>query len=275
MTAVLPGDTAVKTRVVFCTYPSLYSSAALRPLLAAPNIDVVGVVCSTRMLKKRYGVLRNALIMSRQSGVRYLAYHLWITDIFHLLQPFAARKSVRRLCEESDIPVHYTADINASNSIAFLRGISPDVVISAYFNQRIGTEARELPRYGSINIHPSALPDYRGTDPVFHAMLEGDAALGVSVHYMDDAFDTGNLLRQDVMESDAQRTALAYYDALFERGARLAVDVVDRIREGWSGSSQPPGGRYLGWPTRLHVAEFRRRGRQFLTFSDYVAAISK
>lgn len=270
-----PGTRFDRTRVVLCTYPSLYSSTVLRPLLEAPDIEVVGVICSTRLFKKRYGLLRSALAFARQSGWAYLAYHMVVTDVFHMVQPVAACKGVRRLCAERGIPLHDTADINTAEAAQFLRVVAPDLILSAYFNQFIHKQVRELPRYGSINIHPSLLPRFRGADPVFHALLDEAPDLGVSVHWMDDAFDTGNLLHQTAVPADGYDSLLACYDALFERGAQLAIEAIGEIRRGAPGVPQSPGGDYVGWPTRYNMTAFRERGRQLVTLRGFVAALSK
>lgn len=262
------------TRVVFCSYPSLYSSAVLRTLIDAAEIDVVGAVCSTRLYKKRPGLARNALAFARQSGWAYVAYHMLVTDVFHAVQPFASRKGVRQLCARRRIPVHETTDINSADALQFLRAISPDLIISAYFNQFVKQEARELPRYGSINIHPSLLPCFRGADPVFHALLGRESTLGVTVHYMDDAFDTGSVLRQAVLPVGGYGSLLDCYDALFERGAQLAVQAISDICHGIPGLPQAPGGAYFGWPTRDSAKAFRGQGGRFATVRGFMNAIS-
>lgn len=265
----------MKTRIVLCTFSSLYSSTVLGALLAAPDVEVVGVVNSTRLLKKRYGLLSSARAMLKQSGWRYVAYHLWITDVFALLQPFSSRKRIQRLCKERGIPLHNTADVNDAESVLFIRSTAPDLLVSAYFNQLIHREVRELPRYGSVNIHPSLLPEFRGADPVFHALHRESPTIGVTVHYMDESFDTGNILRQGVMQVRSDGSVLSHYDALFERGARLAIEALPQIRIGWPGSLQPAGGDYTGWPERQSVYAFRKRGRQLMSYREYFAMISK
>lgn len=262
------------TRVVFCSYPSLYSSAVLSTLIDAAEIEVVGAVCSTRLYRKRPGLARNALAFARQSGWAYVAYHMLVTDVFHAVQPFAARKGVRQVCARRHIPVHETADINSADALQFLRAISPDLIVSAYFNQFVKQEVRELPRYGSINIHPSLLPRFRGADPVFHALLGRESDLGVTVHCMDDAFDTGSVLRQAVVPADDYGSLLDCYDALFERGAQLAVQAISDIRHGIPGLPQPSGGAYFGWPTRDGTEAFRGQGGRFATVRSFMNAIS-
>lgn len=265
---------ASPTRVLFCSYPSLYSSTVLDVLLNAADIEVVGAVCSTRLFTRRAGLARSALAFARQSGWAYVGYHILVTDVFHALQPFVSRKGMRRMCAVRRIPVHDTADINSADALQFLRAICPDLIVSAYFNQFVKQEVRELPRYGSINIHPSLLPRFRGADPVFHALLGRESDLGVTVHCMDDAFDTGSVLRQAVVPASDYGSLLDCYHALFERGAQLAVQAIDDIRHEITGLPQPPGGAYFGWPTRDGTDAFRGQGGRFATVRSFMNAIS-
>lgn len=264
----------MKTKVILCTYPSLYAESVFKPLLEAPDIEIVAVISSTRLLKKGYGFLRSAFTMLKQSGWRYVGYHMWLTDVFELVQPFVSRKTVKRLCRDADIPLHETSDINSAASVEFIRSKQADLLVSAYFNQLVQQEVRELPRYGAINIHPSMLPEFRGTDPVFHALLSDRQEIGVTVHYMNEGLDTGNILRQVGIEVRPDASMLLYYDALFKRGARLLIEVLPQIRIGWPGMLQEGGGNYASWPDRCHVSLFRRQGLRLMSLREYLALLS-
>lgn len=264
----------MKTKVIFCTYPSLYAASVFKPLLEAPDIEIVAVISSTRLLKKGYGFLRSALTMLKQSGWRYVGYHMWLTDVFELVQPFAGRKTVKRLCRAADIPLHETSDINSTASVEFIRSKEADLLVSAYFNQLVEQEVRELPRYGAVNIHPSMLPEFRGTDPVFHALLADRREIGVTVHYMNEGLDTGNILRQAGIEVRTGASMLLHYDVLFERGAQLLIDALPQIRLGWPGMLQKGAGDYASWPNRRRVSLFHRQGLRLMTLRDYCALLS-
>ncbi|MFJ4629420.1 methionyl-tRNA formyltransferase [Streptomyces sp. NPDC088847] len=79
---------------------------------------------------------------------------------------------------------------------ASLRGYGLDLLVCYGFSWRLPRSVLQIPRYGVLNIHSSLLPKYRGPAPVLWAIRNGDTHLGVTVHRMDEAFDTGPVLAQ-------------------------------------------------------------------------------
>ncbi|MFM9449205.1 methionyl-tRNA formyltransferase [Streptomyces acidiscabies] len=79
---------------------------------------------------------------------------------------------------------------------ASLHGYGLDLLVCYGFSWRLPRSVLRIPRYGVLNIHSSLLPKYRGPAPVLWAIRNGDADLGVTVHRMDEAFDTGPVLAQ-------------------------------------------------------------------------------
>jgi methionyl-tRNA formyltransferase len=232
-------------RIVLCTNGGVHGATVLRRLAACPDIDLAGIVLSTRLLNARYGTLRGAFEHWRRSGLRYALY---------LARSAAARlpaPGVERLA---------TRDLNASHCVAALRVLSPDLLVSAWFNQRIGPEVTAVPQYGAVNIHPSLLPSFRGVDPVFHARLSDAQAVGVTLHRIAPEFDTGNILAQAVLSTARDESVLRTTRRLFERGADLLVDALGRIAAGDAGEPQRGGGNYDSWPTRAQVQALRHRG---------------
>ncbi|MFL5311282.1 MAG: methionyl-tRNA formyltransferase, partial [Myxococcales bacterium] len=77
-----------------------------------------------------------------------------------------------------------------------LVGYRPDLMVVFGFNWRLPREVLDLPRFGVLNVHQSALPRYRGPAPVLWAIRNGDPTIGVTVHRMDEGFDTGPVMEQ-------------------------------------------------------------------------------
>ena len=84
----------------------------------------------------------------------------------------------------------------ASGVARALTGYRPDLMVVFGFNWRLPQEVLDLPRFGVLNVHESALPRYRGPAPVLWAIRNGDPTLGVTVHRMDKGLDTGPVLAQ-------------------------------------------------------------------------------
>jgi len=76
------------------------------------------------------------------------------------------------------------------------RRLQPDLAVVCAFDHLLPEELLEIPPLGFINCHPSLLPDYRGGNPYFHVIANGEKETGITVHYMDKTFDTGDVICQ-------------------------------------------------------------------------------
>src|SRR5215210_2406148 len=85
---------------------------------------------------------------------------------------------------------------------AMLRELKPDLIFVTGFPWRLPGELLSVPRLGSINTHPAPLPRYRGPNPIFWQILNGEPEIGLTIHRMDTEFDTGPILAQATMPVD-------------------------------------------------------------------------
>lgn len=230
-------------RIALCTSGGYPAAAVLERLLASSRLQLAGIVHSTRILSPRYGFLRGVWELYRRSGARYTLY--------------LGLASAPRL-RAGGVPVLRTRNINENKEL--IERLAPDLLVSAFFNQRIGQQLAAIPRWGAVNIHPSLLPAFRGVDPVFFAKLRGSPALGVSVHRISPELDRGNILSQKEFPSVPRESVLAGTTRLYRAGAELLIDSLDAIVAGASGTPQADGGNYDSWPSRAQVAELRRKG---------------
>jgi methionyl-tRNA formyltransferase len=132
-----------------------------------------------------------------------------------------------------------------------------DVVISFLFWKRIREPLISLGGLGCLNFHPAPLPDLRGVGGYNVAVLEGFAEWGVSCHFVDEAFDTGDLVAVERFPIDAQSaTALSLDIESQERLLALFRDVLGRALAGQELPRSPQGkGRYV---SREQLEELRR-----------------
>jgi methionyl-tRNA formyltransferase len=122
-----------------------------------------------------------------------------------------------------------------------------DVVISFLFWKRIRRPLIELGRVGCLNFHPAPLPDIRGVGGYNVAVLEGMSEWGVSCHFVDEDFDTGDIVQVDRFPIDPERTTALSLDIQSQRrlGA-LFEDVMTRVLAGEQLPRRPQGeGRYF------------------------------
>lgn len=255
-------------RILLCTHGGLHGAVVARRLLATPRVQLAGVVRSTRALHPDQGFVAAAAEYVRRSGLAYAGYLWSATSLADVLLRFAAPGTVAAQARAAGAPVHDTARINDPRSLAFISACKPDLLVSAFFNQRIGDEAARLPRLGAVNIHPSPLPELRGVDPVFYVHLRGLPAAGVTVHRITSELDAGPLLRQERIALAPGESVLRATARLYERGAALLGEALGEIEAGAPGTPQGPGGSYDSWPARADVSALGRRGVALVKASD-------
>jgi methionyl-tRNA formyltransferase len=256
-------------RTVFCTCGGLYGALVLRRLRACAHLEICGIVRSSRVLAPRFGFLQGAIAQIRRSGLRYALY-LWCTT--SLADALCALSGLGRPTRPGDATPRRltTRDLNDPQGRAFLAECAPALLISSFFNQRFRAETLAIPTLACLNIHPSLLPDAKGVDPVFQALLHGGPPLGVTVHFMNPEFDAGRILAQRPVEPRRGASVFELTALLYRDGAELLASSVDRLLAGDTGAQQSGPGTYQSWPTAAETAALRRRGGALLRFMDFV-----
>ncbi len=265
-----------RKRLVFCTYPSIYSSLVLKRLLADDALDVVAVVISTRKLKKNIGALRDAWLRIRLSGWRYSTYLFMATELFDvlaMLAPFSKKlETVYRLANNHDVPVLKSDDINNAQGIEFLESSQADFLLAAHFNQLVKADILDISGLDCLNIHPSLLPAYKGVDPVLFSLLDNNEYIGVTVHRMEQQFDEGAILAQQVFPQRQLDSVFAHNCRLFDAGADLALSVIKQ-HDRKNGAPQAGEGDYDSWPERSAIKHLRAKQCRLIHLRDYVRRI--
>ncbi len=269
MTEPLPAaESCTPIRVLLCTSGGLYGAQVMRRLAADPRVQLTGVVLSSRVLCKDYGVLHGAWAQYRLSGLRYLLYLWATTGLYGLLARGAVLPPVQQQARAMDCPLHVTRDINDRAGSAFIDHCTPALLVSAFFNQRIAPHIFTRPAAGAVNIHPSLLPELRGVDPVFYARLRGIRPLGVTLHRLTAELDTGAVLAQSEVPESPHDSVLASTARLFERGAELLLENLEQVLAGAPGVPQSGAGSYDTWPASGQVQALVRGGVSLVSAAD-------
>lgn len=161
---------------------------------------------------------------------------------------------------------------NSAEGLRTLGEHAPDLVISVRYRRILGAEAIAVARHGVLNLHSGLLPEYKGMMATFWAMLNGDATIGCTAHYIVDAgIDTGPVIGRARLPSNPQCSYLANVLSLYPPGCALIVDAVKRIERGEpvAGTPQPAGGRYYSTPTEADLARFEAQGLRLFDDHDY------
>ena len=116
--------------------------------------------------------------------------------------------------------------------LARLRSLHPDISVVVAYGHILRPEVLYLPGHGSMNLHASLLPAYRGAAPIQRAIAAGESFTGLTVIRMDEGMDTGPVLAWRRVDIGPQETAGELSRRLSESGAKLLVEVLDRIAGG-------------------------------------------
>ncbi len=138
-----------------------------------------------------------------------------------------SQNPMKELALRHQTPVYQPEKINVPEALADLRSLQPDLFVVASYGQILSPELLSIPRLGSINVHASLLPKYRGAAPVEYAILNGDAETGVSIIQVLPQLDAGAIFA--VARTPISPTETA--GELEDRLARLAVDLVPDVIE--------------------------------------------
>jgi methionyl-tRNA formyltransferase len=127
---------------------------------------------------------------------------------------------------EARLPLIQPQMLKDPEALDRLRAWRPDLIVVAAFGQILRTEVLDLPEHGSLNIHASLLPRWRGAAPIQAAILHGDEKTGVTVMRMDAGLDTGPILSQRATKILPDETAGALGERLASLGAALLKETL-------------------------------------------------
>lgn len=113
---------------------------------------------------------------------------------------------------------------------------NPDIIITCAYGQIIPKEVLELSKYGAINIHASILPKYRGGAPIHHAIINGDDETGITIMYMSEAMDEGNIIKQKSIKILPDDNLETMFDKLSILGKDLIITTLPEIIAGTNSS---------------------------------------
>jgi methionyl-tRNA formyltransferase len=130
-------------------------------------------------------------------------------------------QSLVRVAEGFDIPCVSGERPKNQEIVAKISGAQPDVIFCIGSTEIIPPPILKASRMGVINIHPALLPKYRGRYSIPHAIFNGDALTGVTLHFMDEGIDSGPIILQESFPLGDDDTAKSAYDRFTEIGVRL------------------------------------------------------
>ena len=141
------------------------------------------------------------------------------------------KSAVKLFSETSHLsPILQPLNLRDPEFIESLRKLNADLFIVVAFRM-LPEAVWKLPPLGTINLHASLLPDYRGAAPINHAIINGETVTGVTTFMIDDRIDTGNVLLQEEVQIFPFENAGDLHDRLMIQGARLVIRTLTDLTE--------------------------------------------
>lgn len=138
---------------------------------------------------------------------------------------------VKQAAQQFNLPVLQPASLKDNEFLSKIKTINPDLQVVVAF-RFLPRQVWQIPRQGTINLHASYLPNYRGAAPINWVLINGEKYTGVTTFFINDKIDTGNIILRKKVEIYPDDDAGTLHDRLMEIGADLVVETVKLIEQG-------------------------------------------
>jgi len=130
------------------------------------------------------------------------------------------------------LPVLQPERIKTEEALAEVLALEPDLIVTAAYGQILPKKLLEAPRFGCINVHASLLPKYRGGAPIHKCIVEGEKESGVTIMYMVEALDAGDMLSKVIVPIEERDTVGILHDKLAAAGSALLIRTLPALLAG-------------------------------------------
>ena len=140
---------------------------------------------------------------------------------------------IKLVAQEKSIPILQPNSLwNNTEALEWLKALQPDLAVVVAFGQLLPAGIFDLPAHGTLNVHPSLLPKYRGAAPITHTLLAGEVITGVSIMRVDSGLDSGPVVARTKVAVNEEETSGQLEARLAERGATLLLGILGSYLSG-------------------------------------------
>ena len=141
------------------------------------------------------------------------------------------KSPVKVFAEKNGLQVMQPADLKSPEFLRALQEIAPELIVVVAFRM-LPEEVWSLPPRGTINLHASMLPQYRGAAPINRVIMNGETETGVSTFFIEKEIDTGRIILQEPVPIHPDDNAGILHDRIMEKGAGLLIRTIRSLEEG-------------------------------------------
>ena len=177
------------------------------PQFAIPSLDTI--------IKRKHNLLALVTVEDKKSG-RGLKLR---------------SSSVKKFAMDRKIKVIQPSNLKSPSFVKEIKKLNPDLQVVIGF-RKLPKEIWSIPKLGTINLHASLLPQYRGSAPINWSIINGEKKTGLTTFFINDQIDKGNIILQKELQIEPNENATKLHDKLSIIGANLTSDTIDMIKEG-------------------------------------------
>ena len=255
-------------RIAFVTNLTTEESLpVLQRLKINPQVDLVHVFFFNTLSSGRTSLMRVLKqfgwqqLMRKLFSIGQLKLRQWSRRLLPAIQ--WAPRSAYELARNEQIPHTIVNTLNDKDVQQTLQGLDLDLLLVCVCKNILKRTTIEIPKLGSMNIHPSLLPSYRGPTPVFWTLFEGQNRAGVTFQKMTEQIDVGPIIQQFEIEIDPSQSESQVSRQLFQLAAErldmVLSNLPSRMLQAESHSAPDTHGKYYGYPSASDRQELKIR----------------
>lgn len=267
--------------IVILTNDNFFSFTVLKEFMVRRRQDIKLVIFSSALIGKK-GTVSSISWSLAQTGLRHTIFKLMVYGVFRVMKilcqllPFLPNFYSSHLwVRRNNIKSIVSANINDKQTVEEIRAANPNLIVSVSMNQIVKKEILDLPPKRCINVHCAPLPRYGGMSPYVWALANNEDHSAATIHYMDEGFDTGDIIVQEKVNVVKEDSAFALFYRCCRRAGELLNNVVDEIEADSVGSYEQDLSQktYFSWPTKECVRNLRKNGYRLAKITDFTCAI--
>lgn len=257
-----------------------YVPLLLEPLIKERHSDIIGITILSPFVRKTISEgISDSPIRLLIKRTKYYGFFGALRQInlfalykildrlssFVKIKRFYSVRSLARRYSLQNIPCSCkTNNINCKDFIEQIRKHGPDIIF-CLVAQIANRDFLNVAKIGCLNIHCSLLPKNQGREPLFWAMLKQEKYAGVTVHFMNERIDSGEIIGQESIRIEEKDSLHSLYLKATQKGSRLLLNCLSDIEKG-SVEIIPQDrslASYNKWPSTEDVRLFRKKGLRF------------
>lgn len=268
--------------IIFTSKNHIFANKAIKELFLEKELNIICIVEST-ILYPGKNTLNALYFFISKSGLSYTLFQISkflffsigknAYSFFHLKKESSIFFPYQVIARKKNIPIVSSSDINSPLFVKYLRGRKPDIFVSLFVNQIFRPKLLSIATLGTINMHPSFLPFYRGLSPTVWVLSHNRKTTGVTIHKItDEKVDAGIILAQKKIAIKKTDTEYHLYWRCVLEGISLLKKVLEKIKKGEELKGKINNSRkqsYYSYPTKEAIKNFKKNGRKLIEFMEF------